>query len=299
MRLKDVLSHRYFKSSFNSGLKVFALDVSHDWEAFKYGDPKVTPITIENEMYEAVKYLLEKYANRDITFIIQNWEGDWMMRAAFDEWIATGVPDNWQDKADLLLKWILARQKGVDKARKELGKRRCKIFHAVEVNKVFDGKKGIPSVASYILPKVKVDMVSWSAYDGIKYGKEDGSLMYEGLKYLKKQLVPSDYMKGKKVVYIGEIALKENDQLWNSMEKVKQSWDAWLSAYIAHDVPYIFQWALYDNELLYHDPSFNLKKLYKNKDMKGMWLIRPDGTRVIRKSILICFSRSLRQDINF
>ena len=111
-----------------------------------------------------------------------------MMRAAFDEWVTTGVPMNWREKADLLSKWLMARQKGVERARAEIKGSKCKVFHAVEVNKVFDAKKGIPTVAAYILPKIKVDMVSWSAYDGIKYGHDNGSLMHEGLRYLKKQM---------------------------------------------------------------------------------------------------------------
>lgn len=86
-------------------------------------------------------------------------------------------------------------------------------------------------------------------------------------------------MKGKRIVYIGKIGLKENDQQANSMKKTKELWDTWMAVYMYHDVPFIFQWALYDNELLRHAPQFKPSKIYKNEDMKGMWLIRPDETK--------------------
>jgi hypothetical protein len=295
MTLKEVISHEYFQKTFSSGLKVFALDCVHSWETFKHGDPTVTEKSIEDEMYEAVIYLLKKYKNQDVTFIIQNWEGDWMMRAAFDEWVTIGVPKNWREKSDLLTKWLMARQRGVDRARSEIKRSKCKVFHAVEVNKVFDAKKGVPTVASHILPKIKVDMVSWSAYDGIKYGHDDGSLMHEGIGYLKKQMSPSEHMKGKRIVYIGEIGLKENDHQANSMKKSKELWDTWMSVYMDHDVPFIFQWALYDNELLRHDPQFKPSKVYENEDMKGMWLIRADGTKSYTQKYFDMFMKKVKK----
>ena len=86
-------------------------------------------------------------------------------------------------------------------------------------------------------------------------------------------------MKGQKVVYIGEIGLKENTNQANTYDKTQALWDSWMAVYMKHDVPYVFQWALYDNELIKHDPEFHPGKTYKFKDLKGMWLIRPDGTK--------------------
>ena len=86
-------------------------------------------------------------------------------------------------------------------------------------------------------------------------------------------------MKGKKVVYIGEIGLKENTTQANTYHKTQALWDSWMAVYMKHDVPYVFQWALYDNELLKNDPDFHPRKSYKNQDLKGMWLIRPDGSK--------------------
>ncbi len=89
MSLKQVLAHPYFKAVFSSGLKTFALDVTHGWDAHRYGDSTVSLSSIEQEMYAAASYLLNEYKDQDITFIIQNWEGDWMMRGSFDDWTKT------------------------------------------------------------------------------------------------------------------------------------------------------------------------------------------------------------------
>jgi hypothetical protein len=279
MSLKAVLAHPYFKKCFTSGIKTFALDCTHGWDALRYREPNVSMEVIEQEMYDAVKYLLSEYKERNVTFILQNWEGDWLFRGEFSEWSKKGAPDKWQANADLFVEWIRARQRGVDRAREDSGKNRCKVFHAVEANKVLDGMAGIPSVASYVLPRVKVDMASWSSYDGMEYGKDHGLKMYKGCQFLKKQLRPSTYMKGRKVVYIGEVGVKENTPQANSSAKTYELWDTWMGVYIALDIPYVFQWALYDNEFIDHSVSHRYGQKYINKDMMGMWLIRADGTK--------------------
>ena len=72
MSLKQVLAHPYFKAVFSSGLKTSALDVTHGWDALRYGDSTVSLSSIEQEMYAAASYLLNEYKDQDITFIIQN-----------------------------------------------------------------------------------------------------------------------------------------------------------------------------------------------------------------------------------
>ena len=52
-------------------------------------------------------------------------------------------------------------------------------------------------------------------------------------------------------------------------------WDTWMAVYMALEAQYVFQWALYDNEI----NSAPTDGIYRNKNLKGMWLIRADGTK--------------------
>jgi hypothetical protein len=54
----------------------------------------------EDEIYALTKYLLEKYKDRELTFILHNWEGDWMMRGG------TGSNARWSRKAGELIKAV-------------------------------------------------------------------------------------------------------------------------------------------------------------------------------------------------
>jgi hypothetical protein len=173
-----------------------------------------------------------------------------------------------------MVDWLTARQNGVDRARKEMGKSKCKVYNAAEVNKVYDGMEGIPTITTDVLPKVKVDMVSWSAYDG---KSADGLKMYKGIEYIRQHLNPTSYMKGKKVVFIGEIGEPENMNN-QTRESIRKFWDVMLGVYLAQNIPYIIHWELYCNEN--KDGSPRMQERNKTaEELRGFWLIRPDGSK--------------------
>jgi hypothetical protein len=247
----------------------------------------------EQEIYELTKFLLTKYKDRNLTFILHNWEGDWIMRGG------TGSDARWSRKAGELIKavdgdrytvlvpsdsmhriqsmvkWFKARQNGVNRARMEVRKTKCKVYHAIEANKVMDSKDGIPGIVNSVLPLVETDMVSWSSYDGLD---ETGLGLYRGIEFIKEQMRPTPYMKGKKVVFLGEIGIPEQryEGLTEKAPVVKR-WDAYFGVCRALEVPYLIQWELFCNE----PKDENLRKLNdtrKTEEMRGFWLIRPDGT---------------------
>lgn len=275
---KQLAEHPYYKACFEMPYTTISLCHNNRFPGASTKDLSESFATVEKNMYELTKYLLETYKDRDITFIIQNWEGDWLLRGGTGEhaqWQTNGPSDDYQIRIKNMIGWLTARQNGITKARKEVKKTKCKVYHAVEANRVMDGMNGIPSVASHILPQIEVDMVSWSAYDGVS---ADGIKMYKGIDFLKKNLRPTPEMKGKKNVMIGEIGYPENIKK-RTQEEVAGMWDTFMAVYLAQEVPLIFVWELYCNELIADEFDRSPFPLKKAEELRGFWLIRPDGSK--------------------
>lgn len=276
MSLKELAQHKYYKAVFELPFKVFVLNINEGYVCSSREEQILNLNQIKNEMYELTKYLLDKYKDREVTFILSMWEGDWTMRGGTNpsaKWKENGVPSDARIRVENMIDWVNARQSAVDSARYEIRDSKCKVYHAIEVNKVYDGMEGIPTLTTSVLPNVRVDMVSWSAYDG---KSKDGIKMYRGIDFIKQNLHPSDYMEGKKVVFIGEIGEPENINN-QTRESIHQFWDTMMGVYLAQDIPYIVIWELYCNEPKYGPRSQDKKK--GADELRGFWLIRPDGSK--------------------
>ncbi len=227
----------------------------------------------EKEIYALSKYLLETYKERKVDFIIQNWEGDWLYRGGSEDtnWKEDSVPNDIAQRSAGMIAWFNARQKGVERARTEVKKSKCRVLHAVEVNKVMDCIRGIPGLTSNVLPQISPDLVSWSSYDGLD---KEGIQLYKGVDYIRKNMNPSGYLKGN-VVYIGEIGIPEEVANNKNQQVITERWDNYMGVLLAQKVPYIIQWELYCNEPKTEEVSYLVKE---NEKMRGFWLIRPDGT---------------------
>jgi hypothetical protein len=266
----DVLSHPYFQKALDCGQTCVVFNVSNSDGQFDKENADFSKI--EDEMFELGTYLLTKYKDREITFIIKNWEGDWMLRGLGKqkkEWMAEP-----EDKRMLRVKnmtsWFESRQRAITDARKEVRKTKAKIYYGVEANKVIESLNGITGIASDILPKIKVDLVSWSSYDGMN----DFHEMYRGIEYLRKQLRPTPYMKDEKRVIIGEIGVPENI----SKKSATVRWDEFFGVFFALNVPLIIDWELYCNEP--KDGSQNdFNKPRTADEMRGFWMLKPDGSK--------------------
>ena len=277
MSFRELAEHPYYNEVFNMPFKVFALNINEGFGGASTEDQTDRLKRIEGEFYELTKYLITQFKQRDVTFILELWEGDWFMRGGTQpsaHWKKGEVPADASIRVKNMVDWLTARQNGVDRARKEMGKSKCKVYNAAEVNKVYDGMEGIPTITTDVLPKVKVDMVSWSAYDG---KSADGLKMYKGIEYIRQHLNPTSYMKGKKVVFIGEIGEPENMNN-QTRESIRKFWDVMLGVYLAQNIPYIIHWELYCNEN--KDGSPRMQERNKTaEELRGFWLIRPDGSK--------------------
>jgi hypothetical protein len=276
MTFKELAQHPYYKAVFDMPFRVFALNINEGYGGASTADQTQTLNRIENEFYDLTKYLLTQYKDRDVTFILEMWEGDWTLRGGTQpssKWKEVGVPADAPVRVSNMINWVTARQKGVDRARIEILNSKCTVYNAVEVNRVFDGLEGIPTLTTSVLPNVKVDMVSWSSYDG---RTSDGLQMYKGIDIIRQHLVPTSYMKGKKVVFIGEVGKAENIEN-QTRESIREFWDLNMGVYLAQNIPYIIQWELFCNE-----PKEGPRTQDRNKtndELRGYWLIRPDGTK--------------------
>lgn len=214
--------------------------------------------------YEFTKYLLTKYAGTDKTFVFQNWEGDWCLtppELPHD----TSVPP--KVAVEGMIKWLNARQDGVDKARREVGMNGVRVFHAAEVNQVEKAMQGKSTVTNDVLPHTHCDLYSYSSYDTMA---KNEALFRQALRYIADKAPDSEYF-GDKNVYIGEFGWPE------SLVSPEQRLDmVRYTVKAARDfgAPYILFWELYCD-----GPKHPIEGKPKNEDFVGNWLIRPDGTK--------------------
>nr|WP_294899147.1 hypothetical protein [uncultured Pedobacter sp.] len=276
--LVDLAKHPYYQQAFDLPFSTFILStkgygVKNILNA-KYDELKAE----EQAYYELTKYLLQKYKGRAVTFVLQNWEGDWILRGGVSKkvlWDKDNLPANFEQRITSLQKTFKARQDGVNRARSEVKNTKCKVYHAIEANRVLEAMDGVPSIATHVLPFVETDMVAWSAYDATSPDKT-GLKLYKGISFLKEQMKPTAYVK-QPIVFLGEIGIPEM-LTKRKPQEVKESWDNYLAVCLAQNVKYMVQWELYCNENA-TDIKINQPQFTRNEaDLKGLWLIKPDGT---------------------
>jgi hypothetical protein len=200
------------------------------------------------------------YRGTGKTFIFQHWEGDWAIRGDYNEH-ADPTPQALAGMAD----WLNARQAGVEQARREVPGTDVHVYHAAEVNLVANSmEKGRPGVVNRVLPKTHLDLVSYSSWDT----DQDPVRFKKALDFISTNAGTSPTF-GKHNVYVGEYGLPENDF---TPAKVMQTVRGVVDTGLAWGCPYVIYWQLYCNEAK-HEP------VRANADVKGFWLIRPDGSR--------------------
>lgn len=302
--LAQLAAHPYYRAAFDFPFRSITLEVYFTQRGQHHPRPKgwMIPPDLdfgheEKEICDLGVHLLETYRDRDVTFILQNWEGDWMLRDfPGSEWTDPAKrPADWKKRVATFIRWAKARQAGVDCARARVTDTRCRVLHAIEVNRVFDLLAGAPTVTSNVLPAVETDLVSWSAYDGmnrVPEGNGDDSAigMWRGLDLIKAHARTRERgADGRPQVMIGEFGLSE--MTFPSERDLDGVLEGTVAAALAHDCPLLHYWELYCNEP--EDQSLKDRPLDRNlreDELHGLWLIKPDGSpsRAAR-----CFERLL------
>lgn len=271
--LVEVVQSPYFKTLFTKPFTTYICNVTSMGRYPYYWRTGITQEQMDDEaqqFYVLTKHLLTTYQGSGKTFVMQHHEGDWHTRGhnRRDE---TAPPEVHQN----MIKWLNARQAGVNKARDEIGQKGAFVYHAAEINLVLSSmEKGQPNMVNKVLPFTHLDLVSYSAYDSTVGYHDKPDVFRKALDYIAKNMPDSPHF-GNRNVYLGEYGLPENDFPADKVEKV-----------ISHTTqtaldwgcPYVVYWQLYCNEPL-KKPVQKDKLPYKNnKDCRGFWLIRSDGT---------------------
>lgn len=269
-RLVDVLKHPDYTEALSHPFTTVLLEVfplKGDKGSFFAGDNDFQ--NEEKQFHEVASHLIQTYAQRDITFILQNWEGDWMLRHGEGSDWGKVPADEIERRCKAFVKFLEARQRGVDRARAEHPAGRCKVYHAAEVNRVWDGTKGLATLMTHVLPHVTVDLVSWSSYDGMN----DEVTAWQGIELIRHHMRPSPTF-GKNAVIIGEIGRTEQDA---TEDEIIEWWDRAMGVCFAMDLPLLVHWELYCNEP--KDAKTKPDRTpRKADDLRGFWLLRPDGS---------------------
>jgi hypothetical protein len=139
-----------------------------------------------------------------------------------------------------------------------------RILHAAEVNHVVRAmKKDGVTVTNDVLPDTRCDLYSYSAYDVGAY--EPGEFR-AALDYL------ASKAPGEQNIYVGEFGAPEND-VGGAEEQLRRIKSATETA-LAWGARYAIYWQLFCNE-----PKRDYKSRPTYDDLRGFWLVRPDGSR--------------------
>jgi hypothetical protein len=266
MRLVEIARHPYFRECFAMPFSAFALEIQPVARG-RIWSPSTSFAPDEEQLAELTEYLLETYRDRDVTFILQHWEGDWMMRGMGVLWDRSG-PADLEARCAGFARWLEARQAGVNRGRAKVQNSKCRVCHAAEVNRVLDILEGIPTLTSHVLPRISLDMISWSAYDGAN----DPIRFWQGLDLIQHHARPAPDG-GPPRVFIGEIGYPEHGR---SEAQIIAFWDQAMGVMLARQVPYILHWQLYCNEPL--KEAKGNPPTRRTDELRGFWLVKPDGT---------------------
>ncbi len=230
------------------------------WHYWRSGVSEAEARDETEQFYRLTRYLLREYRGDAKTFVLQHWEGDWALRGSTRRDV-----DPSERAIAGMIRWLRARQAGVDRARSEVGQDGVRVFHAAEVNLVrIAMEEERPTVVNRVLPHAPVDLVSYSAWET----QDDPRLFRRALDYIA-QRAPDRQPFGARNVYIGEFGLPENDR---PAEQLRRVIPGVIDTALDWGCPYVVYWQLYCNEA-------RRQPVRHNDDVRGFWLIRPDGSK--------------------
>ncbi len=261
--LEEMADSEPFREVFQSRFRVFVLTVYRPGVSGGYWLNGISPEQEQDEqdaIYRLASHLMQTYRGSGKTFVFQNWEGDWAVRGHFDP----NKPPTPQ-ALQAMARWLSARQRGVERARHDHPQSDVRVYHAVEVNLLRPTiESQIPSTLTHVVPRVRPDLVSYSAWDT----QSDPGLFRKSLDFIARH-TPDAPPFGDKNVYIGEFGLPENE---HSRDEVVRVISEVVSIGVDWGCPWVIYWQVYCNEAR-HLP------VRGPEDVRGLWLLRPDGTR--------------------
>jgi hypothetical protein len=223
-------------------------------------------------------WLLQRYQNSNKTFIIQNWEGDWILR----DGLAEGVTPS-ATRIQAMRDWLNARQDGIVAARNAVGSVGVNVLGAIEVNRVADAVNNVPgTLTNDVLPYTHSDLYNYSCYDAGVGGRDPGAL-HDQLVYLQSK-APDNALFGNRNIGLSEFGSAENIDAGGSAAVQKATVRRMTEVALGFGCRYAIIWQVYCNEPKTADQLQPGEQLLQsgqrptNQQMRGFWLVRPDGS---------------------
>jgi hypothetical protein len=161
----------------------------------------------------------------------------------------------------------MARQEGVEDARREVGMHGVTVAHAVEVNLVVEAMQGKVTVTNSIVPELRADLYSYSSWD-VGF---DRTRLIQALDYLKAK-APRSPLYGDDNIFLGEFG-GTRDQVGPD-GKLRDIHLGLAEAALGWGARWVLYWQVYCNAA-----AHVYRGRPKNSDLRGFWLVRPDGSK--------------------
>lgn len=270
--LVDLAKTRYFRELFDKPFSTYILmcfSTGRGAAYFRNGMSEQQKADEQRQFHELAGYLLDTYEGTGKTFVIQHWEGDWLIRGNYD-------PKTEPTKVAIagMIDWLNARQAGVSEAMRTARPDRVRIFCAAEVNRVVDSMRhGRANMVNRVLPHTHMDLISYSAWDAATAHHDEPQILRDALDFVAAHAPNSDVF-GNKNVYLGEFGMPANS---HTPQQVQTAVRNAVETGLDWGCPYIVYWQLYCNEL---SKGADVRPPVTDNDaVRGFWLIRPDGTK--------------------
>jgi hypothetical protein len=270
----------------------------------------------QRQFYELARHFLTQYEGTGKTFILQHWEGDWLVRGSFK-----GDQEPTPQALANMVEWLNARQAGVNQAREEVGRQtRVVVPQSRNSSGGTAASGGVDAAGRSTQPKraaqpQPLDATSEPSGQGVRVyhatevnrvvqSMRDGfpGVTNKVLPHTKLDLVSYSAWDAATSHYADPNVLREaldfiaahapdspdfgNRNVYlgefgmpenvHSLEKVQIAIPNAVRTALDWGCPYIVYWQLYCNEL--KDPSTKVP-ITSNDAVRGFWLIRPDGTK--------------------
>lgn len=219
------------------------------------------------EYFQLARHFYTQFGDRNIRFVLQNWEGDWLLANGTNR---DDIPISiLQKRAEGMMKGLAARQNGVTEARQLYDTAaRCQVLYAVEVNRTQGHWGKVPTVTRNVLPHLNPDLVSYSSWEN----SENLSSLREGIAEIKSYAQESPIF-GNNQVYIGEIGASEHTHKTG----MRDFWEKRMGLLLEEErLPYVVIWQLYDNETKEYSDDWVVDN---PRRLRGHCLIWPDGKK--------------------
>lgn len=280
--LKQLFLSAPFQDAFQRNFEIILLTTYPFSVPGMFQTPPNWEQSVEDEMYNLTREIILRLENSGKTIVLKQWEGDWHL--------LMGRPTSEnppQARITWMIQWLNARQRGVTRARNELGRRGVRVFNAAEVNRVRDAISGKLRMINAVVPHTNVDMVTYSAWDATAPGvvaSEGGvrNILTAALQKIN-QHAPDPLGLGRKRIIISEFGGDEDKLERDSYNRIQvvletsRNFGVWGS----------FFWQLFSN--ICNSPVTGQKlevaallpghpERPRIQDCRGLWLVRPNNT---------------------